>query len=176
MSSFNQFPLSPNVEILDEDGEDNFVDCSEDPLPTQSDPLLQDDANDKGEEEDEYVYHQEAKEKRIEDEFLGEKDITQALSAKEKGNDYFRCKDYDNAIQCYSTAIEYCPIDKEYEEQLAAFYGNRAAAYAAEDDHDLVVDDCTAALELKPDYTKVLIRRMQAYEKLQKYEEALTGI
>lgn len=35
------------------------------------------------------------------------------------------------------------------------------------------MDDCSLALEKKPDYPKVLLRRSQAYEKLDKIDEAL---
>jgi tetratricopeptide (TPR) repeat protein len=105
-----------------------------------------------------------------------EKDITKALESKEEGNKYFREKDYDLSIQHYSYAIAYCPETPEYAEQLATFYGNRSAAYYAEEEFDLVVEDCTEALKLKPDYVKVVARRMQCYDKQQKWEEALEGM
>jgi tetratricopeptide (TPR) repeat protein len=101
------------------------------------------------------------------------KDITKALAAKEEGNDYFRNKEYDDALESYSKAITYCPEDDK--EMLATFYGNRSAAYFALDEYELVIEDCTAAVALKPGYVKVLARRMQANEKLEKYEDALTG-
>ena len=103
------------------------------------------------------------------------KDILIALDAKEEGNNLFRNKQYDEALEFYSKAITYCPEDDENKENLATFYGNRSAAYFTLDEHELVVEDCTAALQLKPDYVKVLARRMLSYEKLEKYEEALTG-
>lgn len=102
-----------------------------------------------------------------------EKNLDFATQAKEEGNEYFRKKEYDFAIQQYSMAIARCPEDQT--EQLATFYGNRSAAYFAEEDYELVIEDCGAALELKADYIKVIIRRMQAYEKLDKIEEALAG-
>lgn len=102
------------------------------------------------------------------------KDITKALEAKEKGNEAFKSRDFDLAIQYYSLAISLCPDDQQ--EHLATLYGNRSASYYAEEEFDLVVEDCSAALERKPDYLKVLARRMQVYEKLEKYEEALAGM
>eukprot|EP00981_Chlorochromonas_danica_P010898 scaffold3532_cov182-Ochromonas_danica.AAC.1 len=102
-----------------------------------------------------------------------EKDITKALAYKEEGNELFRLKNYDDATQAYSYAIDHCPSDDIHKETLATFHGNRSAAYFAMEDYELVVDDCTRALELKADYVKVLARRMQAYEKLNKIEEAL---
>jgi tetratricopeptide (TPR) repeat protein len=104
-----------------------------------------------------------------------EKDLSKALEAKEEGNRLFREKDYDNAIQYYSQAIGHCPNTTECKEQLATFYGNRAAAYLAEEEYELVIEDCSESLKLKEDYTKVLVRRMQCYDKLEKWEEALAG-
>jgi hypothetical protein len=41
--------------------------------------------------------------------------------------------------------------------------------------HEAVVRECNEALKLKPDYVKVSIRRAQAFDKLDKQEEALAG-
>lgn len=43
------------------------------------------------------------------------------------------------------------------------------------EDHALVVADCSSALELNHNYTKVLMRRCQAYEAMERYDEALAG-
>ena len=102
-----------------------------------------------------------------------EKDISLALKAKEDGNAFFRDKDYDGAITLYSQAIAYCPCDDENKENMAVFLGNRAAAYFSIEEWSLVVDDCTTALENNANYVKVLHRRLQAYEKLDRVEEAL---
>jgi tetratricopeptide (TPR) repeat protein len=104
-----------------------------------------------------------------------EKDIALANEAKEEGNNYFRSKDYDNAISSYSRAVNLCPVDDENKEALSVFLGNRAAAYFSVDEFDCVIDDCNASLELKSDYVKVLMRRSQAYEKLTRPEDALVG-
>ena len=101
------------------------------------------------------------------------KDIDAALKAKEAGNTYFRDKDYDGAITLYSQAVAHCPADEANKENLAVFLGNRAAAYYAIEEFTLVVDDCTLALETHPTYVKVLHRRMQALEKLERLDEAL---
>jgi import receptor subunit TOM70 len=108
-------------------------------------------------------------------EYVYEKDLQKALDAKEEGNAFFRNKDYDEALESYSKAITFCPEDDINKENLATFYGNRAAAYFSVEEYELVVEDCTAALALKSDYVKVIARRMLANEKLEKYEDALTG-
>jgi import receptor subunit TOM70 len=109
------------------------------------------------------------------DSCLVEKDIIKAFEMKEEGNKYFREKDYDQAIQMYSLAVKHCPEDEENKENLAVFLGNRAAAYSQVEEYDCVLEDCTKSLELKPDYVKVLIRRSQACEKLNKMDEACRG-
>ncbi len=87
------------------------------------------------------------------------KDIKLASAYKEEGNELYRNKDYDGSIEKYSFAILHCPNDDV--ENKAVFLGNRAAAYHSIEEYRQVVDDCTAALELKPDYIKVLYRRSQ---------------
>jgi len=89
------------------------------------------------------------------------KDIKLALAYKEEGNDLYRSQDYDGSVEKYSLAILHCPNDDV--ESKAIFLGNRAAAYYSIEEYRQVVDDCTAALELKPDYVKVLHRRAQVY-------------
>lgn len=118
----------------------------------------------------------EEEELALKDEYVEiEKDITTAIAAKDLGNDLYRSGDYDAALEEYSRAITYCPTDDEHKEILATMYGNRAAAYFSLEEWELVVEDCTEALQRKDRYVKVIARRMQAYEKLEKYEEALTG-
>jgi tetratricopeptide (TPR) repeat protein len=72
-------------------------------------------------------------------------------------------------------AQDYSPPSKNAE-MLATFLSNRAACFAAVGEWDMVVDDCNWALDLHPRYTKVLIRRSQAYEHLEKTEEALEDL
>lgn len=104
-----------------------------------------------------------------------EKDIIKALQAKEIGNSFYRDKNFDEAIQAYSRAVSLCPDDDLNRENLSIFYANRAAAYFAVDEFDQVIEDCSRSLERNDRYIKVLLRRCQAYEKLEKIEEALSG-
>lgn len=108
------------------------------------------------------------------DDEIDVKDIVISTKAKEEGNNQFRLKEYDDAIESYSKAIYHCPEDEDNKDYLATFYGNRSAAYFSIEDYELVIEDCTSALELKPNYPKVLARRMQAYEKMENLDEALS--
>lgn len=56
---------------------------------------------------------------------------------------------------------------------LATLFGNRSAAYLAMNETEAAVEDCNQALEYKPDYVKVLVRRMQIHDKADRFEEAL---
>lgn len=81
------------------------------------------------------------------------------------GNEYFSKKSFEKALELYSKAIE-CTNDP-------IFYSNRAACYTSLQQYDKVIEETTAALELKPDYQKCLLRRAAAYEKVEKYTESL---
>ena len=50
-----------------------------------------------------------------------------AKATKERGNKYFKGGKFDQAIKCYTEAINLCPEDNKTE--LATYYQNRAAAY-----------------------------------------------
>lgn len=41
--------------------------------------------------------------------------------------------------------------------------------------YDETAKECSKALELNPSYVKALLRRGEAYEKLERYEEAISG-
>lgn len=81
------------------------------------------------------------------------------------GNRRYGFKDYDNAIHLYSQAI-LCKPDP-------IFYSNRSACYNALGKYENVIEDCTAAIALDPEYVKCLNRRSSAYEHLEMYSEAL---
>ncbi|TPX64440.1 hypothetical protein SpCBS45565_g05841 [Spizellomyces sp. 'palustris'] len=93
-----------------------------------------------------------------------------AKTAKTLGNKYYGEKKYKEAIDLYTQAITLQPD--------AVFYSNRAACYAnlvatKSNDYDKVVEDCTEALKLDPNYIKALNRRAQAYENEDRWVDAL---
>ncbi|KAH3687326.1 hypothetical protein WICPIJ_001670 [Wickerhamomyces pijperi] len=88
-----------------------------------------------------------------------------SLGLKEEGNTLFKDKDYHGAIKYYSAALEVVPSE--------VFYSNRSACYFGLEDYPKVVEDTTAALKIKPDYVKCLTRRSNAFEHLEKYEDAM---
>ncbi|EJW03264.1 hypothetical protein EDEG_02379 [Edhazardia aedis USNM 41457] len=70
---------------------------------------------------------------------------------KDKGNEYFKKKDYQEAIFSYSCAIE-------EDKSNPVYYSNRAAAYACMNMADNGIDDCLKAIDLDPTYVKAYIR------------------
>ena len=85
------------------------------------------------------------------------------MAAKNRGNKFFKAGRYENAIKCYSEAIEVCPKDKPLD--LATFHQNRAAAADQMDDIVAVIADCDTAINLNNKYVKALDRRAKCLRK-----------
>jgi len=94
--------------------------------------------------------------------------LSPAQIAKEEGNVFFRESKYEKAIEKYSRAVQLATT----EDEKAVYYSNRATCYAQLQNHQQVVDDCTASINIKPT-PKALIRRALALESLEKYKQAL---
>jgi len=90
--------------------------------------------------------------------------LQRSLNLKNSGNEFYRKKEYDDALRCYSEAISICPEDEK--EQLSMLYHNKAAVLDVQRDMEGVIEFCSKAIELNPAYTKALTRRYKAYEKL----------
>lgn len=99
----------------------------------------------------------------------------QVMQLKQTGNHNFSNKNYDVAIEHYTKAIQLAqdvepPIKPD---DLAIFYQNRAACNEALGKHELVVEDCDRAIELKKTYIKAYLRRAKAFDKLKNYDKAM---
>eukprot|EP00058_Branchiostoma_floridae_P027975 XP_002613466.1 hypothetical protein BRAFLDRAFT_119859 [Branchiostoma floridae] len=100
--------------------------------------------------------------------------LEKAQGAKNKGNKYFKGGKFEEAIKCYSEALEVCPDTNKKE--MSTFYQNRAAAYEQLKSFREVVDDCTKALELDNKYIKALFRRAKAYERIDEKKQCLEDV
>ncbi|XP_077289980.1 RNA polymerase II-associated protein spaghetti isoform X2 [Arctopsyche grandis] len=78
---------------------------------------------------------------------------------KEKGNKLVQEKKWDEAIECYTRAIDLYQND-------AIYFANRALCYLKKEKLHEAEADCTTALELDPTYIKALQRRSCAREGL----------
>lgn len=94
----------------------------------------------------------------------GDKDLW-AVALKEDGNAEFKQQNYDEAIAYYTAALQL--------KEDPVFYSNRSACYAALNNHEQVIADTTAAIKIKPDYTKCVLRRATSYEILERYPDAM---
>lgn len=100
---------------------------------------------------------------------VNDETVTDPESWKEKGNIAFKSGDWDEAYKCYTIAIK---RTKEDTSEKAVYYKNRAAVHLKKCEFSEARDDCTAALDIVPSDPKALFRRCQAFEALEKFEEA----
>mmetsp|Transcript_28745 Transcript_28745/g.66331 ORF Transcript_28745/g.66331 Transcript_28745/m.66331 type:complete len:247 (-) Transcript_28745:117-857(-) len=98
-----------------------------------------------------------------------EEALAKALERKNEGNRLYGLQDYDKALECYTEAIEACPVDHK---DRSVYFNNRAACYFTQGLYKECIPDCTAALKLDEDYLKPLLRRAQAHEALKDYPPA----
>jgi len=98
---------------------------------------------------------------------------SEAEILKMQGNEEFKKGNIETAIKLYTSALGECEDDEKGKATKADLYCNRAACYHQLYDPRKTADDCTQALKYNPGHTKALIRRAQALESLEKYEDAL---
>ena len=87
---------------------------------------------------------------------------------KGEGNDAFKAGDYEEALVKYTRAIELTEKDND----KSTYLKNRAAVHLKKENYRKTVEDCSAALEISQNDPKALYRRCQAYEALDKVEQA----
>jgi tetratricopeptide (TPR) repeat protein len=88
---------------------------------------------------------------------------------KEKGNNFFKSGQYAEAEMQYSLGLKSVPGDHPI---LAALYNNRAGARLKIGSYNEAIQDCNKVQEIEPNEVKSLLRRAQAYEALEKWDEA----
>ena len=116
----------------------------------------------------------------IEDESRAHAD--RAIVEREKGNDFYREKNYEEAINRYRVALEYAdkvlPTGKKddiwnnTQELKIKVWCNRAQCHLLVKEYKLAVLDCNAVLVRDPTNQKALWRRSNAYLKCGDYEKA----
>ncbi|ETV68683.1 hypothetical protein H257_15485 [Aphanomyces astaci] len=104
------------------------------------------------------------------------KDVKKASEAKEQGNEFFKAGRYLDAYDLYSKALRLCPLEDEYAYNKAVYFSNRAACLLHLGRPEESIEDCTMAITSSPKYVKAYMRRSQAYEKLDKMDEALQDV
>ena len=89
-----------------------------------------------------------------------------AKSLKEKGNQLVQERKYQEALECYTKAIEIDSKDP-------ILYSNRSLMYYNLKDYDNAIQDADVAISLKPNHSKAYLRKGNALEAKKQYYEAL---
>ncbi|XP_047506803.1 stress-induced-phosphoprotein 1 [Pieris napi] len=97
-----------------------------------------------------------------------------ALQEKDIGNEFYKKKDFDNALLHYNKAIEHDPAD-------ITFYTNVAAVFFEQKEYEKCVKECEKAIEIgrenRADYkliAKAFTRIGNAYKKMEQWKLART--
>ncbi|CAL8089529.1 unnamed protein product [Calicophoron daubneyi] len=91
---------------------------------------------------------------------------TMAETLKNQGNHCMKEEKFEEAVACYTKAIEMWPTN-------AVYYSNRAAAYSRLDQQTKAIEDCQKALTIDPKYSKAYGRMGIAYSSLGDYAMAV---
>jgi len=137
-------------------------------LPEEDDEEFEDES----EEEDEEFEDEESEDFSVYTHEELQDLAAKAATLKAKGNELFIAKQLPDALDLYSQAIATCPSVEPFIKDKAIYYGNRSATFVKLFRFKEAVADCTKALDIDPNYLKVLIRRASAYEELEMLEEA----
>ncbi|XP_073143736.1 uncharacterized protein [Henckelia pumila] len=97
--------------------------------------------------------------------FRSEESFVDANSEKELGNEFFKKRKFNEAIDCYSRSIALSPT--------AVAYANRAMAFIKIKRFQEAELDCSEALNLDDQYIKAYSRRSTARKELGKLKESL---
>ena len=84
---------------------------------------------------------------------------------KEKGNAYIKEKRYQEAIECYSSALELKPMEH-------TVFSNRSLAYLRVGKLENALSDACKCVEICPEFARGFMRKAVALNMLRQYEEA----
>lgn len=112
----------------------------------------------------------------INDEESNQKALVEANEAKTEGNKLFLEGKYEEALVQYELALQVAPDMPSSVEIRSIFHSNSAVCFLKLGKYENTIKECTKALELNPTYVKALVRRGEAHEKLEHFEEALADL
>jgi small glutamine-rich tetratricopeptide repeat-containing protein alpha len=96
---------------------------------------------------------------------VSDEDKAEAERLKNEGNNLMKQDMYDDALKCYTKAIQLDPKN-------AVFYCNRAAAYSKLNNHSFALEDCRRAITIDPNYSKAYGRMGLAFASLNDHFQA----
>jgi tetratricopeptide (TPR) repeat protein len=97
--------------------------------------------------------------------------LEQCETFKAKGNDSFKRGQFHEAVEFYTSAINIMPAKHEL---LITLYNNRASGYLKTGEYKACRNDCNGVLEMDSNNAKALLKRANAYEALEEWNNALT--
>ncbi|CAN8298979.1 unnamed protein product [Cochlearia groenlandica] len=87
-------------------------------------------------------------------------------TARSRGNDHFKAGRYQEASAAYGEGLD-------HDSRNSVLLCNRAACLSKMGQFDRAIEDTTAALNVRPGYTKARLRRADCNSKLEKWELAI---
>ncbi|XP_057967577.1 uncharacterized protein LOC131157429 isoform X2 [Malania oleifera] len=112
----------------------------------------------------------------LNDEELKKKGMAQANDAKLEGNKLFGNGKYEEALLEYELALRVAPEGPLSVEIRSICHANRAICFLKLGKYEDTIKECTKALELNTTYMKALLRRGEAHEKLEQFEDAIADM
>ena len=96
-----------------------------------------------------------------------------ALIQQRAGLQAFEEKNYSNAVNLLTEAINLLPLERATD--LAIFYSDRAMIWQELHEYEKALDDCSQAMSLKADYALAYYRKGAALFSLSKFNEAIAA-
>eukprot|EP01056_Protomagalhaensia_sp_Gyna25_P002323 Protomagalhaensia_sp_Gyna_25__2322@NODE_227_length_4270_cov_139_711652_g177_i0_p2_GENE_NODE_227_length_4270_cov_139_711652_g177_i0NODE_227_length_4270_cov_139_711652_g177_i0_p2_ORF_typecomplete_len437_score82_53TPR_11/PF13414_6/0_00029TPR_11/PF13414_6/0_00023TPR_11/PF13414_6/0_086TPR_2/PF07719_17/0_00048TPR_2/PF07719_17/0_00044TPR_2/PF07719_17/0_13TPR_1/PF00515_28/0_012TPR_1/PF00515_28/1_8e05TPR_1/PF00515_28/0_13TPR_9/PF13371_6/2_8TPR_9/PF13371_6/1_7e07TPR_19/PF14559_6/0_00027TPR_19/PF14559_6/1_ len=90
------------------------------------------------------------------------------------GNEKYSSRDFDEALECYSHAIDACP--RRSKTLASILFCNMAAVHFSEGRWEECIQCCSDSIELDPNFVKAYIRRYRANMAFKKYTEAASDL
>ncbi|KAI5312435.1 hypothetical protein L3X38_041608 [Prunus dulcis] len=107
---------------------------------------------------------------------LKQKAFEQANDVKLEGNRLFGSGQYEEALSQYVLALHLAPDMPLSVELRSICHANSAICFSKLGKYEDAIKECTKALGLNPSYMKALLRRAEAHEKLEHFDEAIADM
>lgn len=98
-----------------------------------------------------------------------ETDAAAAEAKKQSGNEFYKKKNYREAIKEYSAAIEFNPKN-------ASYYGNRSAAYMMDSNYKKALEDAQTSVKIDSTFAKGYLREGKCHIALGNAQAALLSL
>ena len=97
------------------------------------------------------------------------KKVNEIEAVKNKANELFKQKKYEEAIEEYTKVLEFDPANKKFNSLILA---NRALCYQKLNKHKEALRDSNLSVKLNPYYARGYVKRGNVYMELKMYDDA----